>query len=74
MKQQKRSIIAGQNLNKLIKEKPMTQWEAAEILGFSDDRQVRRLIKGGIRNIDEIERIAHCFGVPFERMINGNAD
>jgi transcriptional regulator with XRE-family HTH domain len=71
MKQQdqRSSLVAGANLQRLIKEAGMTQEQAAEKLGFSEDRQIRRLIKNGITKIDEIARIADIFGVPLRDMI-----
>ena len=71
MKQQDQrfSLIAGANLKRLIKEAGMTQEQAAEKLGFSEDRQIRRLIKNGITKIDEIQRIADIFGVTLLEMI-----
>ena len=71
MKQQdqRSSLVAGANLQRLIKEAGMTQEQAAEKLGFSEDRQIRRLIKNGITKIDEIARIADIFGVPLRAMI-----
>lgn len=71
MKQQdqRSSLVAGANLQRLIKEAGMTQEQAAEKLGFSEDRQIRRLIKNGITKIDEIARIADIFGVTLLEMI-----
>jgi transcriptional regulator with XRE-family HTH domain len=71
MKQQdqRSSLVAGANLQRLIKEAGMTQEQAAEKLGFSEDRQIRRLIKNGITKIDEIQRIADIFGVTLLEMI-----
>jgi transcriptional regulator with XRE-family HTH domain len=71
MKQQdqRSSLVAGANLQRLIKEAGMTQEQAAEKLGFSEDRHIRRLIKNGITKIDEIQRIADIFGVPLRDMI-----
>ena len=71
MKQQdqRSSLVAGANLQRLIKEAGMTQEQAAEKLGFSEDRQIRRLIKNGITKIDEIQRIADIFGVTLRDMI-----
>ena len=71
MKQQdqRSSLVAGANLQRLIKEAGMTQEQAAEKLGFSEDRQIRRLIKNGITKIDEIQRIAEIFGVKLLEMI-----
>jgi transcriptional regulator with XRE-family HTH domain len=71
MKQQDQrfSLIAGANLKRLIKEANMTQEEAAEKLGFSEDRHIRRLITNGITKIDEIQRIANEFDIPFSEMI-----
>ena len=71
MKQQdqRSSLVAGANLQRLIKEAGMTQEQAAERLGFSEDRQIRRLIKNGITKIDEIQRIAEIFGVTLLEMI-----
>jgi transcriptional regulator with XRE-family HTH domain len=71
MKQQdqRSSLVAGANLQRLIKEAGMTQEQAAEKLGFSEDRQIRRLIKNGITKIDEIQRIAEIFGVTLLEMI-----
>ena len=71
MKQQdqRSSLVAGANLQRLIREAGMTQEQAAEKLGFSEDRQIRRLIKNGITKIDEIQRIADIFGVTLLEMI-----
>ena len=71
MKQQdqRSSLVAGANLQRLIKEAGMTQEQAAEKLGFSEDRQIRRLIKNGITKIDEIKRIAEIFGVTLLEMV-----
>ena len=71
MKQQYQSLslVAGANLKRLIKEANMTQEEAAEELGFSEDRHIRRLIKNGMTKIDEIQRIANEFDIPFSEMI-----
>jgi transcriptional regulator with XRE-family HTH domain len=71
MKQQDQrfSLVAGANLQRLIKEAGMTQEQAAEKLGFSEDRHIRRLIKNGITKIDEIQRIADIFGVTLLEMI-----
>lgn len=71
MKQQdqRSSLVAGANLQRLIKEAGMTQEQAAEKLGFSEDRQIRRLIKNGITKIDEIQRIAEIFGVTLREMV-----
>ena len=71
MKQQdqRSSLVAGANLQRLIREAGMTQEQAAEKLGFSEDRQIRRLIKNGITKIDEIQRIAEIFGVTLLEMI-----
>ena len=57
------SVLAGENLKRLIKEAGMTQAEAAEMLGYSEDRQIRRMMKNGIKNADEVQRIAECFNV-----------
>lgn len=71
MKQQdqRSSLVAGANLQRLIREAGMTQEQAAEKLGFSEDRQIRRLIKNGITKIDEIQRIAEIFGVTLREMV-----
>ena len=71
MKQQdqRSSLVAGANLQRLIKEAGMTQEPAAEKLGFSEDRQIRRLIKNGITKIDEIQRIAEIFGVTLRERV-----
>ena len=63
------SSVAGANLKRLISEAGLTQAEAAELLGYSDERQIRRMIKNGITKIDEVQRIAQCFHKPFDEMI-----
>lgn len=63
------SLVAGANLKRLIKEAGLTQKEAAYKLGYGDDRQIRRLIKNGIRNIDEIKRIADTFDVSYTELL-----
>ena len=72
MKQQDQdlSLVAGAKLNRILKERNMTQEQAALMLGYSDARQIRRLIKNGITKIDEIQRIAKVFDVPFDEMIS----
>lgn len=71
MRQQYQSLrlVAGANLNRLIKENGMTQMQAANLLRYSDSRCIRRLIHDGIKNIDDIQRIANIFGVPFDEMV-----
>ena len=59
------SLVAGANLKRLIKKAGMKQEEAAEELGYSDARQIRRMIANGITKVDEIQRIADYFGVSF---------
>lgn len=59
------SLVAGENLKRLIKKAGMTQEVAAEELGYSDARQIRRMIANGITKIDEVKRIADYFGVSF---------
>ena len=63
------SIIAGANLKRLIKESNITQEQAAEKLFLSEGSCIRRLIRDGITKIDEIQRIADIFGVPFSEML-----
>jgi len=69
MEQLKPSIIAGENLKRLIKEANMTQEKAAEELLFSDGSCIRRLIRNGITKIDEIQRIADILGVTVNEML-----
>ena len=71
MEQQKMcfSIIAGANLKRLLAEANMTQDEAAERLHLSEGSCVRRLIRNGITKVDEIQRIAEIFNVPFAEML-----
>ena len=63
------SLVAGANLKRLIKESNITQEQAAEKLFLSEGRCIRRLIRDGITKIDEIQRIADIFGVPFSEML-----
>ncbi|MBR2987424.1 MAG: helix-turn-helix transcriptional regulator [Clostridia bacterium] len=76
MKQQYQclSLVAGANLKRLIREQHMTQEDAAEKLLLSDGRCVRRLIHDGIKNIDEIQRIADALGVPLAEMLKNPLD
>ena len=62
------SLVAGANLKRLIKENGMTQTQVADLLGYSDDRCIRRLIHDGIQKTDVIVEIANCFGVPLDEM------
>lgn len=54
---------AGRNLKRLLDEKHLTQSVAANIIGASEDRTVRRWIKDGIDKLSTIEYIAEAFGV-----------
>ena len=63
------SVVAGANLKRLIKEAKLTQEEAAEKLLLSEASCVRRLIRNGISNIDDIQRIADIFGVTLYEML-----
>ena len=70
MKQQYQSpsLVAGANLKRLMKKKGMTQIQAAVLLGYSDDRCIRRLIHDGIQKTDVLWTIVNHFGVPFDEM------
>ena len=63
------SVVAGANLKRLIKEAKLTQEQAAEKLLLSEASCVRRLIRNGISNIDDIQRIADIFGVTLYEML-----
>lgn len=63
------SEAVGANLKRLIQQAEMTQVDAAKKLGYSDDRQIRRLIKNGVTKTDEVARIAHAFGVPIAELL-----
>ena len=63
------SQVAGANLKRLIHEADLTQEQAAEMLYLPEGSCIRRLIRNGITKIDEIQRIADAFGVPFTEML-----
>jgi len=70
MKQQYQSpsLVAGANLKRLMKKKGMTQMQVADLLGYSDDRCIRRLVHDGIQKTDVVWEIVNCFGVSFDEM------
>ena len=70
MKQQYQSpsLVAGANLKRLMKKKGMTQMQVADLLGYSDDRCIRRLVHDGIQKTDVVWKIVNCLGVSFDEM------
>ena len=63
------SLVAGANLKRLIQKEKLSQTAAAMRLNFSDSRSIRRLYRNGIKNVDEIQRIASAFKVSLMEML-----
>ena len=62
MMQDSRSVKAGKNLKRIIKEKGFTQEQFAEQM-YVDPTTVRRWLAHGIKDIDTISTIADFFGI-----------
>ena len=65
------ALIAGQNLQQLIKENYSTQEDFAYDYG-AEIRTISRYVNQGINKIDVIQELAEFFDVPFEYFFRQN--
>ncbi|MCR5490711.1 MAG: helix-turn-helix domain-containing protein [Bacilli bacterium] len=59
----------GERLGKLISKKGLTREQAAERLGYEDDRQLRRWIANGVAKIDTIIMICEIFDIDMKEFL-----